>query len=93
MAERVLEALADIAAAHPSGRVLVVTSGGPIRAAEAHLRGIDQRSARRIIETVDNCTLVELVWATAPSETPECGAAGWRNTSLSRQQGADRELD
>jgi broad specificity phosphatase PhoE len=38
MATRVLDAVRDIAARHPDERVLVVTSGGPIRAVEAHLR-------------------------------------------------------
>lgn len=61
MAERVLVALANIAEHHPNGRVLVVTSGGPIRAVEAHLLGIDQATARKIVETVPNCSLVELV--------------------------------
>jgi len=60
MAERVLEALREIAEEHPDGRVLVVTSGGPIRAAEAHLQGIEQGSARRLLRRVDNCALVEL---------------------------------
>ena len=31
MRERVLAALREIAAAHPGGRVLVVTHGGPVR--------------------------------------------------------------
>ena len=61
MAERVLPALHDIAIWHVDSRVLVVTSGGPIRAVEAHLRGIDQRTARRLVETVDNCSLLEIV--------------------------------
>lgn len=61
MAQRVLQALREIARKHEAGRVLVITSGGPIRAAEAHLRGIDQTTARRHIKTVENCALVELV--------------------------------
>lgn len=60
MAERVLAALADIVCRHPNERVLVVTSGGPIRAALAHLEGVEQRTARRDLETVPNCHLVEL---------------------------------
>jgi broad specificity phosphatase PhoE len=61
MAERVLAALEDIAERHPDERVLVVTSGGPIRAVEAHLRRIDQATARRVLHTVPNCSLVEVV--------------------------------
>jgi broad specificity phosphatase PhoE len=61
MAERVLAAVNSISERHPEDRVLVVTSGGPIRAVEAHLRGIDQATARYGIDTVLNCSLVELV--------------------------------
>ena len=61
MAERVIEALSQIAGDHPDGRVLVITSGGPIRAAQAHLRGVEQAAARRLIGTVENGALVELV--------------------------------
>lgn len=61
MAERVLEALHEIAEAHPDGRVLVVTSGGPIRAAEAHIEAIDQKTARRTLRTIENCSLIEVV--------------------------------
>ena len=60
MAERVLQALREMADDHPDGRVLVVTSGGPIRAVEAHLRGIGQVTARSVMRTVENCALVEL---------------------------------
>jgi broad specificity phosphatase PhoE len=60
MAERVLQALSEIAAHHHDGRVLVITSG-PIRAAQARLRGVEQADARRIIRTVEDCALVELV--------------------------------
>jgi broad specificity phosphatase PhoE len=61
MAQRVLEALAEIADAHGDDRVLVVTSGGPIRAAQAHIGGIEQAVARLHVERVANCALVELV--------------------------------
>ncbi len=61
MAERVLGALRDVAERNPNSRVLIVTSGGPIRAVEAHLRGIDQATARRMVETVPNCSLVDVV--------------------------------
>lgn len=61
MAERVLAALHEIAERHPDARVVVVTSGGPIRAVEARLRGVDQARSRRLLTTVPNCSLVELV--------------------------------
>lgn len=61
MAERVLAALREISERHGDGRILIVTSGGPIRAVEAHLRDIDQATARRLVETVPNCSLVEVV--------------------------------
>jgi broad specificity phosphatase PhoE len=61
MAERVLTALHAIAGRHEDSRVLVITSGGPIRAVEAHLRGIEQRMARRLVETVANCSLLDVV--------------------------------
>ncbi len=76
MAERVIEALSEIAARHSSVRVLVVTSGGPIRAAQAHAAGIDQASARRHFERADNCAVFELVvqdgvWAIAALSASE----------------------
>jgi broad specificity phosphatase PhoE len=59
MAERVLEALTEIAQHHEGERVLVVTSGGPIRAAEAHTQGIDQAFARLHFKRAENCALIE----------------------------------
>jgi broad specificity phosphatase PhoE len=61
MAERVLEALAEIADRNSNDRVLVVTSGGPIRAVQAHAHGVDQAVARLHFERSDNGALVELV--------------------------------
>lgn len=60
MAGRVLEALTEIARRHAGGRILVVTSGGPIRAAQAHATGIDQATARLHFTRAENCALVEL---------------------------------
>jgi broad specificity phosphatase PhoE len=54
-------ALRDVGERNRDSRVLIVTSGGPIRAVEAHLRGIDQATARRMVETVPNCSLVDVV--------------------------------
>jgi broad specificity phosphatase PhoE len=61
MAERVIEALSEIAAKHDDDQVLVVTSGGPIRAAQARAGGVDQALARLHFETLDNCAVLELV--------------------------------
>lgn len=59
MAERVLEALSQIASRHGDDRILVVTSGGPIRAVQAHVAGIEQAVARLHFERAENCELVE----------------------------------
>jgi broad specificity phosphatase PhoE len=62
MAERVLAALNGIAARHGADeRVLVVTSGGPIRAVQAHLLGIEQRLSRARVTTVDNCAVLQVI--------------------------------
>jgi broad specificity phosphatase PhoE len=59
MAERVLEAVYEIAARHPEERVLVVTSGGPIRAVQAHAHGVDHAVARLRFPRVENCFVLE----------------------------------
>lgn len=61
MADRVLQSLTEIALRHPGKRVLVVTSGGPIRAAEAHASGVDQAVARRSLRTIEDCGVLEIV--------------------------------
>ena len=53
MAQRVLDALQRIAAAHPGGHVLVVSHGGPLRSVLTHC-GVD--GAGRI----DNCHVVRI---------------------------------
>jgi phosphoserine phosphatase len=60
MANRVTEALRDIDANHADECVLVVTSGGPMRAVQAHADGIDQRLARLHLETAANCAVYKL---------------------------------
>lgn len=60
MAERVLEALSEIADRHLGCQVLVVTSGGPIRAVQAHAQGVDQALARLHFKRSDNCAVLEL---------------------------------
>jgi broad specificity phosphatase PhoE len=56
MAGRVVEALRRIAAAHPDGRVLVVTHGGPFRAVLIHCSA-DREGP------VENCEIVRLAAA------------------------------
>jgi broad specificity phosphatase PhoE len=53
MAQRVLESLRRIAEAHPGGRVLVVSHGGPLRAVLTHC-GVDG------VDTIANCHVVRL---------------------------------
>jgi broad specificity phosphatase PhoE len=60
MAERVIEALRDIAANHPDECVLVVTSGGPIRAVQADASGVDQGTARLHFERAANGAVHEV---------------------------------
>jgi broad specificity phosphatase PhoE len=55
MGERVLGALGELAARHPAERILVVTHGGPIRAAHAHALGITHGEARRLRSVMGNC--------------------------------------
>ena len=57
LGRRVLETLASVAARHPGGRILVVTHGGPIRAAEAAARAVPYADARRVATAVHNCAL------------------------------------
>jgi phosphoserine phosphatase len=61
MAERVIKAVNDIRARHPDECVLVVTSGGPIRAVQAHVRGVDQALARLHFARADNCAVIQLL--------------------------------
>lgn len=61
MTAHVVEALLEIAAVHPDGRVLGVTHGGPIRAASAYARGVDYVAFRRTHPApLVNCELVLL---------------------------------
>jgi broad specificity phosphatase PhoE len=57
MGERVLGAIRAIAAAHPSGRVLVVSHGGPIRAAQSAAEGVDLHEYRRLRPVEPNARL------------------------------------
>jgi broad specificity phosphatase PhoE len=55
MGERVVAALRELATRHEQERIMVVTHGGPIRAALALADGISYSEARRRGPTVGNC--------------------------------------
>jgi alpha-ribazole phosphatase/probable phosphoglycerate mutase len=57
MGERVLRAIRAIAAAHPNGRVLVVSHGGPIRAVQSAAEGIELHEYRRLRPVEPNARL------------------------------------
>jgi broad specificity phosphatase PhoE len=60
LALRVLDALADIAAAHPDETVLVVGHGGTVRATLAHADGLDVASHRQRIRPAANCAVFRI---------------------------------
>jgi broad specificity phosphatase PhoE len=68
---RVLSGLVGIATAHPDGRVLAVTHGGPIRSALAAAAGVDFADARRSINVVGNCAVVRLAFSDGTLERLE----------------------
>jgi alpha-ribazole phosphatase len=57
MSERVLRAIRTIAVAHPKGRVLVVSHGGPIRAVQSAAEGVDLHAYRRLRPVEPNARL------------------------------------
>jgi broad specificity phosphatase PhoE len=60
MGARVVPALLELAARHRDESILVLTHGGPIRAAIAAANGISHSEARRRDPVVGNCVVVEL---------------------------------
>jgi len=60
MGERVLAALRELAHRHPDEHILVVTHGGPIRAALARAEGIPHNEARRTGPALGNCFVAGL---------------------------------
>ncbi|TMS00815.1 histidine phosphatase family protein [Nonomuraea basaltis] len=70
-AARFVDALDDIAAAHPGGRVLVVAHTTAIRLALCRLIGVPLGEYRRLFPRLDNCALTEL----RPPELGEHGRA------------------
>jgi len=59
MGDRVIEALLELAAAHDGGRILVVTHGGPIRAAFAFADETSHAEARRSGTSIGNVFVAE----------------------------------
>ncbi|WP_188191698.1 histidine phosphatase family protein [Nonomuraea sp. SYSU D8015] len=59
-AARFAEALADIAAAHAGGRVLVVAHTTAIRLTLCRLMGVPLGEYRRLLPRLDNCALTEV---------------------------------
>jgi broad specificity phosphatase PhoE len=59
MAERVIEALLELAAAHDGERILVITHGGPIRAAFAFADETSHAEARRSGPAIGNVFVAE----------------------------------
>jgi ribonuclease H / adenosylcobalamin/alpha-ribazole phosphatase len=57
MSKRVLAAVARIAGAHPTGSVLLIAHGGPIRAIHAAAAGMDVHAYRRIRPVEPNARL------------------------------------
>jgi broad specificity phosphatase PhoE len=57
MSERVLAAVMGVVGAHPDGRVLVVSHGGPIRAIHAAALGMDVHAYRRLRPVEPNARL------------------------------------
>jgi broad specificity phosphatase PhoE len=62
MAERVLAAVNRIAAAHPGGRVLIVSHGGPIRAIQGAANGMDIEEYRRLRPVEPNARLTAVTF-------------------------------
>jgi broad specificity phosphatase PhoE len=60
MGERVVAALKEIVAAHPSEDVLVVLHGGPIRGLLAHAAGVTYGDQRRLRAQLANCDVVRV---------------------------------
>ncbi len=57
LGQRVLEALAVLDALHPGERVLVVSHGGPMRAAMAAAAEVAYADARRAATPIENCAV------------------------------------
>jgi probable phosphoglycerate mutase len=61
MTARVVAAIRSLATAHPGGRLLVVSHGGPVRAIHAHALGMEFHAHRRSSPVAANARLSELL--------------------------------
>ena len=89
MSERVLAAVRAIAARHPTGRVLVVTHAGPIRAIHAAALGLDVHAYRRMRPVEPNARLSAVCFENGG--LTELCSAGRLDELLERDQEARRK--
>jgi broad specificity phosphatase PhoE len=89
MSERILAAVDRIAARHQTGRVLVVTHAGPIRAIHAAALGIDVPTYRRIRPVEPNARLSAV--CLEDGELTELCSAGRLDELLARDQETRRK--
>ena len=89
MTDRVLRAVGKIAAEHESGRVLVVSHGGPIRAMHAAALGLDVHAYRRLRPVEPNARLSAVCFV--DGKLTELCAAGEIDALIARDQEARRE--
>jgi broad specificity phosphatase PhoE len=89
MSERVLAAVGGIACRHPTGRVLIVTHAGPIRAIHAAALGMDVHTYRRMRPVEPNARLSAV--CIEDGALTELCSAGRLDELLARDQEARRE--
>ena len=89
MTDRVLRAVREIATEHESGRVLVVSHGGPIRAMHAAALGLDVHAYRRLRPVEPNARLSAVCFV--DGKLTELCPAGEIDALIARDQEARRE--
>ena len=89
MTDRVLRAVREIATEHESGRVLVVSHGGPIRAMHAAALGLDVHAYRRLRPVEPNARLSAVCFV--DGRLTELCPAGEIDALIARDQEARRE--
>ena len=89
MTDRVLRAVGEIAAEHESGRVLVVSHGGPIRAMHSAALGLDVHAYRRLRPVEPNARLSAVCFV--DGKLTELCPAGEIDALIARDQEERRE--